>query len=580
MAKSHSPLPGWPSRPDCGACAKFGGCLTHRRWSHVGNADGPDPPRKPPLKGPGVKDCTWSATCSGCTRVKDGDLTALRRQRAKCADIDDAPRFLRTFFGGDWMSIAAPLGIGPPSSKSFCIWCLAQLNETNIAGVPHGVCSKDMPSEIVDPRLPHIAEPALRGGSLSIQTQATAYLAAVQKRERDGVGKKVEPADYQSCIAKPLIWCSENILTFATTPLHFNLGTGLQLINLLEMALKRIDYSHTEQCGRTPDDQELAVKVKKANEKVLEVRIEFQNAEATAVNHAECIKIIEATAGSSAAVQAAAKPKRARPLPLENEYREHKVQHALAMKLITKTEKAIEKAIDELIKVWSGDRGSFEQSFYNLMQAFNFQRQVYHSGALNGNDIHRAFKPKAVKAFSDLLRPRLGCSPVVKPCGGVSLKLFFSGNNALADDYFNLFADYSEITSLHSRLEPVCPHELTRFSLLTKRFSLLFAKMFPGVAPTPKMHGLLVHAKQQLELLGAVGPLSESVVEGVHVQDNMLCRRFANVNDLEQSLRCRVSAMWQLGCPAFKSVRDASDERAEKKRRRVNQASRKERRGD
>ena len=478
------------------------------------------------------------------------------------------------------MSIAAPLGIGPPSSKNFCLWCLALLNETNAPGIPHGVSSKHMPLEFVDPRQLHVAEPALRGGSLAIEMQASAYLAAVSKRQRDGVGKKVEPADYQSCLASPLIWCSENILTLATTPLHFNLGTGLQLINLLEMDLKRIDYSHTEKCGRKPDDEELAAKVKTANDKVLEVRIEFQKVESTIVNEAECMKVIEATAGSRAAVEAAAKPKRAKPLPLENEYREHKAQHAAAVKLLNKTEKAIEKAIDELIKAWSGDRGSFEQSFYNLMQAFNFQRQVYHSGALNGNDIHRAFAPKAVKAFSDLLRPRLGCCPVVKPGGGVALELFFSGNDSRADNFFNLFSDYSEITSLHSRLEPVCSHELTRFSMLTERFAILFAKMFPAIAPTPKMHGLLVHAQQQLELLGAVGPLSESVVEGVHVQDNMLCRRFANVQDLEQSLRCRISAMWQLGCPTFKSVRDASDERAEKKRRRVNEAARKERKND
>lgn len=576
---SNSPLPGWPARPDCSACAKFNGCATHRRWSHVGNADGSDPPRTPPLKGPALKGCTWSATCSGCTRVKDADLAALRLQRGKCADVGEAPRFVRMFFGGDWMSIAAPLGIGPPSSKSFCIWCCALLNETNIAGVPHGVSSKHMPSEFTDPRPSHVAEPALRGGSLAIDTQASAYLAAVAKRAREG-GRKVEPADFLSCIAKPLIWCSEQILTFATTPLHFNLGTGLQLINLLEMDLKRIDYSHTEKCGRTPDDEELAAKVKKANEKVLEVRIEYQTAESTVVNHSECMKVIEATAGSGAAVEAAAKPKRAKPLPLENEYREHKAQHAVAVKLVAKTERAIEKAIEELIKAWSGDRGSFEQSFYNLMQAFNFQRQVYHSGALNGNDIHRAFTPKAVKAFSDLLRPRLGVVPIVKPGGGVSLEMFFSGNNLRADNYFNLFSDYSEIASLHSRLEPLCPHELTRFSLLTGRFAVLFAKMFPAVAPTPKMHGLLVHAQQQLELLGAVGPLSESVVEGVHVQDNMLCRRFANVQDLEQSLRCRISAMWQLGCPTFKSVRDASDGRSEKKRRRVNEAARKERKSD
>ena len=59
-----------------------------------------------------------------------------------------------------------------------------------------------------------------------------------------------------------------------------------------------------------------------------------------------------------------------------------------------------------------------------------------------------------------------------------------------------------------------------------------FPKMHPMLEPTPKMHGFLCHAYEQMRLLGCVGLLSESVVESVHVMDNTLIRRFACVRDL------------------------------------------------
>ena len=95
-----------------------------------------------------------------------------------------------------------------------------------------------------------------------------------------------------------------------------------------------------------------------------------------------------------------------------------------------------------------------------------------------------------------------------------------------------------------------------------------FPKMHPMLEPTPKMHGFLCHAYEQMRLLGCVGLLSESVVESVHVMDNTLIRRFACVRDLEQNLIQRAQAMWQLSCPTFKSVREFSNASAKRKRSR------------
>ena len=383
-----------------------------------------------------------------------------------------------------------------------------------------------------------------------------------------------------SCLEEPLFASTEQILTAATTPLHFFLGIGLLLINLLELDLKKTDYAHTARVGRTPEDAELAAKVEAKNKQLLELRVVLDKAQGDMNLHKNGMEVIKATPNSAAAVEAGSKPRargKDKTLPLEDDYRQHDTDYKVAEKLFEKTEKTIEKSVDEMVKLWSGERASFEQSFYNLMLKFKFQRQVYHSGALNGNDIHKAFQPDATKEFSDLLRPRLGCNPIVDAEGKVTLEIFWSGSNDRADQTKELFSLYGEAASLHCRIEPLCAHELANFKSKSMRFATLFAKMYPLLEPTPKMHGFLYHAHDQMVLLGSTGMLSESVVESVHVMDNTLIRRFACVRDLEQNLVQRANAMWQLSCPTFQSVRELSNATAKRRRTRVNALSRSKR---
>ena len=359
------------------------------------------------------------------------------------------------------------------------------------------------------------------------------------------------------------------------------LGIGLELINKVEFELKKIDYAHTERVGRKPLDEELATKVAAASKHLVEQRTELEDAERDSSHHFNSMEVIEATQHSAGAVEAGRKAKsRARsyvPLPLEEEYRAHRVGYAAAVKASNKFEKAAEKALEELIKLWSGDRGPFEESFLRLMQDFNFQRQAYHSSALNGNDIHRAFQPDAVKAFSDLLRPRLGCCTIVQPDGQVKTELFFSGNDDRADQYFSLFSLYGEAASLHGRIEPLCDHEQARFRAIITQLATLYADMFPLSAPGPKLHAFLSHAADQIDALGGAGFLTEAVVESIHVIDNRMQRRDACIRDIEANLLCRMRHLWELSCPSFESVRDASDIRSDRKRRTINFGARKKR---
>eukprot|EP00965_Chrysotila_dentata_P013287 439139-Pleurochrysis_carterae.AAC.1 len=92
--------------------------------------------------------------------------------------------------------------------------------------------------------------------------------------------------------------------------------------------------------------------------------------------------------------------------------------------------------------------------------------------------------------------------------------------------------------------------------------------MFPGKEPPPKVHGLCYHMVQQMLRLGGTGFLSESVVEALHVVDNRMVMRYACVKGMEEQLRCRARAIWQLNNPATTNIRKVSMDNAARKRER------------
>ena len=124
-------------RPDCRGCARWkGGCPTAARAAFSRNGSGGFPPQPcPPPPLPRQLGCTWCGDCEECCDEGDA-LEALREQWSRCKTRSEAPRRLRGFVGGDWMSQTTPLGIGGPTSKQFCPFCLASLHETNAAGSP------------------------------------------------------------------------------------------------------------------------------------------------------------------------------------------------------------------------------------------------------------------------------------------------------------------------------------------------------------------------------------------------------------------------------------------------------------
>eukprot|EP00965_Chrysotila_dentata_P246193 6207009-Pleurochrysis_carterae.AAC.3 len=566
------PFSSAPTYPDCRSCAKWGArCPSKLRRSHASNGEGNVKMDLCFGEGPGLIANTWSVDCMECQADEGGQLQALRRQWEEVRERGPGWRRLRGMLGGDWLSISVPLGLGGPKNKQFCMVCLASLHDTNAANVPHvpyvsvcGLCT--------DPRPPHFARPRLRAGTASIAAQAAAYASAVEQHAAGDLNRKPEPANFDSCVEQPLVWAGRHMLDLIScTPLHFMLGITVDLVNCLEWELKAYDAT----LRREFLDGQLAEELNSLAAEASRLKGEVLRWEGHLAHHRGSIEVIEATEGAAEAIKLGKKPpKRGRnyvPLPLESEYRSHLREVCDAESKLEQLATAIDTLQRKVVKVSSEDPGPFAQSFIDTMNQWNFQRQAYHSGALVGNDCQKVLQPHVTAALTDLLRPRLvPCDPLADAYDEEDARTPYQilGSHARADAYASLLADFSILCSLFMRKAALCSHQIQLFSHKIALFAARYANMFPGKKPPPKVHGMNYHMRTQMDRLGTTGMLSESAVESMHVIDNRMVARYASVKNMEEQLRCRARAIWQLTNPNAVNIREADNANAARKRER------------
>ena len=86
----------------------------------------------------------------------------------------------------------------------------------------------------------------------------------------------------------------------------------------------------------------------------------------------------------------------------------------MEIKHIEKEKKLLEKELQvtqasytNLQKDFNEKRGIFQTKFCNVMDNMKLQCQVYHSGALVGNDVHKSTKHESISNISTVFKPLL-----------------------------------------------------------------------------------------------------------------------------------------------------------------------------
>ena len=78
---------------------------------------------------------------------------------------------------------------------------------------------------------------------------------------------------------------------------------------------------------------------------------------------------------------------------------------------------------------------------------------------------------------------------------------------------------------------PLCEHHIAEVQKRTERYARAFVTTLARDHPQSKAHLLCAHMADQAQRMGGPGMLGESAIEGEHVRDNMLKRRYATTVD-------------------------------------------------
>ena len=130
---------------------------------------------------------------------------------------------------------------------------------------------------------------------------------------------------------------------------------------------------------------------------------------------------------------------------------------------------------------------------------------------------------------------------------------------------------FGELQSLFNRKESLCEHETAHFSVLVREHAIAFAKVFPTLEPTPKMHILCFHMEELLARHGSVGMDTEQGIESFHPEITYITNLFRNMDRQPEAQIAKIAEMsWARGGgqrEGGEGLKKAKHERAEKNKK-------------
>lgn len=181
-------------------------------------------------------------------------------------------------------------------------------------------------------------------------------------------------------------------------------------------------------------------------------------------------------------------------------------------------------------------KGPFQKRLDCVLAEMNLKRQVYHKGALVGNDVAKILHSKKLQKIVKVFKPLQ-----------VSLqngqKKVFSDNKTM-NKVSTLLTKLSLCFQLYSPSTPLCRHEVAFLAVRCASFGRWFPVNFPNSNLLRKFHVLTFHVPEKAISKGTVGMEAEHCSESIHPVVNRLDRTYATVQNTCDRLALVAKSQW------------------------------------
>ena len=507
--------------------------------------------------------CVYSYLCTKCGDSGDTMEAALRRQHAAAGGPEaskSSKRRIVVAYASDMKGLMQILGHAGPNATFPCMFCYARLHKTNVAGVPH---LPDLPEpwKSQDLRDASVINPELRAGGTKEMAEYARQFAAAQAEP--GASANLSSAAYFSCAHPPMIDDDDLQEHLSRTPLHITLGLGTNYLNLFEALCIKLDLEWAT-CANDSDalfdymdaHRDGAAAEKLAKDLEEEAASKREGMEICLLHDPKASRGGRTTPGNSAHEWC---------ISFRGLKKEAEALDELAIKARADLAAAEKKqaAAQAALMHDAGGIGPFQKLFDKFLKNLAISRQKYFGGTFIGPDLHTIFGCLAnIRALCALL-----AAQVLKCPDGVEREF---GSETQVKEMESVLLPFGELHSLFSRKESLCEHDIAHFSVLVREHAIAFAKVFPTLEPTPKMHILCFHMEELLARHGSVGMDTEQGIESFHPEITYITNLFRNMDRQPEAQIAKIAEMsWARGGgqrEGGEGLKKAKHERAEKNR--------------
>lgn len=212
-----------------------------------------------------------------------------------------------------------------------------------------------------------------------------------------------------------------------------------------------------------------------------------------------------------------------------DEHQRQAKQHQDQLKATKEQLAAINAKIDDL-------KGPFQKRLDGVLEQMNLKKQVYHKGALVGNDVAKILHSENIGKIVTCFKPLK-----VNLQNG-ELKVL--SDHRVMNKVCTLLTKLSLCFKLYSPSTPLCRHEVAFLSVRCASFGRWFPVNFPNTNLLRKFHVLTYHVPEKAARKHTVGMEAEHCSESIHPVVNKLDRTYATTQNVCNRLALVSKSQW------------------------------------